>query len=114
MNTKNVLMFVVLSIGMLTALGATAMSQVEPAFADKNKKECEDNDNNNCNDETQKIEQEINCKIVNENENDDDSDDNRNRNGGGGDITCWNFAQNPDGGDAILDEDVFDPFALTS
>lgn len=108
MNTKNVLMFVVLSIGMLTALGATAISQVEPAFADKNKKECEDNNNNNCNDETQKNVQENNCKI--ENDNEDNSNGNTNTNT----LICWGVAQNPDGGDAILDEDVLDPFALTS
>ena len=101
-------MFVVLSTGMLTALGATAMSQVEPAFADKNKKECEDNDNNNCNDETQKNVQENNCKI--ENDNEDNSNGNTNTNT----LICWGLAQNPDGGDAILDEDVLDPFALTS
>jgi hypothetical protein len=99
MNTKNVLMFVVLSIGMLTALGATAMSQVEPAFADKNKKECEDNDNNNCNDETQKIVQENKCKI--ENENEDDSNGNTNTNT----LICWSLAQNPANGDASIDHD---------
>jgi hypothetical protein len=99
MNTKNVLMFVVLSIGMLTALGATAMSQVEPAFADKNKKECEDNDNNNCNDETQKIELENKCKT--ENDNEDDSNGNTNTNT----LICRSFAQNPDDGDAIVIDD---------
>jgi len=25
-----------------------------------------------------------------------------------GDIACWTFAQNPESGDAILDENVFD------
>jgi hypothetical protein len=99
MNTKNVLMFVVLSIGMLTALGATAMSQGEPAFADKNKKECEDNDNNNCNDETQKIVQENKCKI--ENDNEDDSNGNTNTNT----LICWSLAQNPANGDALIDHD---------
>lgn len=92
MNTKNVLMFVVLSIGMLTALGATAMSQVEPAFADKNKKECEDNDNNNCNDETQKAVNENKCKI--ENDNEDDSNGNTNTNT----LICESLAQNSDDG----------------
>ncbi|MFN2434891.1 MAG: hypothetical protein ABR515_05920 [Nitrososphaeraceae archaeon] len=102
MNTKNVLMFVVLSIGMLTALGATAMSQVEPAFADKNKKECEDNDNNNCNDENQKIVQENNCKI--ENDNEDDSRGNTNTNT----LICWSLTQNPANGDALIDHDLED------
>ncbi|MDW0236292.1 MAG: hypothetical protein QOA08_07960 [Nitrososphaeraceae archaeon] len=47
MNTKNVLTFVALSIGILTALTGTGISQVAPAFADK--EECEDNDDDNCN-----------------------------------------------------------------
>jgi hypothetical protein len=51
---------------------------------------------------------------VNEIENDDGSDSNSNGVNGNGDITCWNFAQNPDGGDAIVDDDLLDPFALTS
>ena len=63
MNTKNVLMFAALSIGILTALTGTE-SQVAPAFADK--EECEDNDDNNCNVRTHKIIQENNCKAVNE------------------------------------------------
>ena len=53
MKTKNVLMFVALSIGILTALTGTGLSQVAPAFADK--EECEDNDDNNCNERTHKI-----------------------------------------------------------
>ena len=64
MNTKNVLMFVALSLGILTALTGTGISQVAPAFADK--EECEDNDDNNCNERTHKITQEDNCKAVNE------------------------------------------------
>ena len=107
LNTKNVLMLVVLSAGLLTVLTGTAISQVQPAFAD-DEDECKDNGNDNCNEENQIIHQENNCKIVNDIENDDDSDDNSNGNNGNGDITCWNFAQNPAGGDAILDEDVFD------
>ena len=64
MKTKNVLMFVALSIGILTALTGTGLSQVAPAFADK--EECEDNDDNNCNERTHKIKQENNCKAENE------------------------------------------------
>ena len=30
---------------------------------------------------------------------------------GNGDITCWNFAQNPEGGDAIVDDEPLDIFA---
>jgi hypothetical protein len=51
---------------------------------------------------------------VNEIKNDDKSDDNSNGGNGNGDITCWNFAQNPEDGDAIVDEDVLDPFSLIS
>ena len=57
-------MFLALSIGILTALTGTGLSQVAPAFADK--EECEDNDDNNCNERTHKIIQEDNCKAVNE------------------------------------------------
>ena len=64
MKTKNVLMFVALSIGILTALTGTGLSQVAPAFADK--EECEDHDDNNCNERTHKIKQENNCKAENE------------------------------------------------
>ena len=58
------LTFVALSIGILTALTGTGISQVAPAFADK--EECEDNDDNNCNERTHKIIQEDNCKAVTE------------------------------------------------
>jgi len=61
------LMFVALSLVILTALTGTGISQVAPAFADK--EECEDNDDNNCNERTQKITQEDDCKAVNEFEN---------------------------------------------
>ncbi len=64
LNTKSVLMLVVLSAGMLTVLTGTGVSQVAPAFADKD--ECEDNDDNNCNVTNHKIIQENNCKAVNE------------------------------------------------
>jgi hypothetical protein len=57
-------MFAALSIGILTALTSTGISQVAPAFADK--EECEDNDDNNCNERTHKIIQENNCKSVSE------------------------------------------------
>lgn len=114
LNTKNVLILVVLSTGLLTVLTATAVSQVQPAFADKDEDECEDNDDFNCNEENQKVHQENNCKIVNEIKNKDKSDDDTNGGNGNGDITCWNFAQNPEDGAAIVDEDVLDPFSLIS
>lgn len=100
-------MLVVLSAGLLTVLTGTAISQVQPAFAD-DEEECNDNGDDNCNEENQIIHQENNCKIVNEVENDDGSDNNSNGANGNGDIPCWTFAQNPESGDAILDEDVFD------
>jgi hypothetical protein len=41
------------------------VSQIQPAFVDKdkNKEECEDNGDFNFNEETQKIHREINCKV---------------------------------------------------
>ena len=108
-------MFVVMSVGLLTVTG-TAISQVQPAFADKDE-ECEDNQNNSCNEETQKMHLENNCKIINENKNDDKSDGNSNGGNGNGDITCIILAQNPENGDAVVLFDLFppnlpDPFAL--
>ena len=40
-------MFVALSLGILTALTGTGISQVAPVFAET--EDCEDNDDNNCN-----------------------------------------------------------------
>ena len=53
-------MFAALSIGIFTALTGTGLSQVAPAFADRD--ECEDNDDNNCNERTHKIKQDNDCK----------------------------------------------------
>ncbi len=88
MNTKNMLMFVVLSAGMLTALSATMMSQAVPVFADK--KKCEDNKNNNCNDKriTQKIDVKNKCEIENENSHHSKRNDNDNH------LDCVNLAAN--------------------
>ena len=58
------LTFVALSLGILTALTGTGISQVAPAFADK--EECEDNDDNNCNERTHTIKQDDDCKVKNE------------------------------------------------
>ena len=103
-------MFAVLSVGILTALTATGMSQGQTAFAsEKNNKEryCTDNDNNNCNDVKQKIYQENNCKIVNENSNERHSDDNSNSiSTGDQELNCWNYAQNA-GQDATAQNDAF-------
>ena len=57
-------MFVALSLGILTALTGTGISQVVPAFADK--EECEDNGDDNCNERTHKIKQDNDCKAENE------------------------------------------------
>lgn len=98
LNMKNVSMLVMPSAGLLTVLTGTALSQVQPGFAD-DEEECNDNGDDNCNEESQIIHQENNCKIVNDIENDDDSDNNLNGENGNGDIICWNFAQNPQSGD---------------
>jgi|SRR4030095_2643897 hypothetical protein len=58
-------MFVALSLGILTALTGTGMSQVAPAFADK--EECEDNDDKNCNEK--EIEHTNDCGITVDNSN---------------------------------------------
>ena len=95
-------MLVVLSAGLLTVLAGNGVSTFVPIYAEDD--ECEDNGNNNCNQETQKVHQEVKCKIVNDVENDEGSDGNSNNNLGNGNIDCWNFAQNPQDGDAILDD----------
>lgn len=88
LNTKNVLMLVVLSAGLLTALIGTGVSYVAPLFAEED--ECEDNGDFNCNEETQKIHQENSCKVVGEIENGDKSDGNDMALSSSGDITCSN------------------------
>jgi hypothetical protein len=57
-------MLVVLSAGILTVLTGTGISQVAPAFADKD--ECNKNDDNNCNKTTHTIRQDDDCKAKNE------------------------------------------------
>jgi hypothetical protein len=93
LNTKTVLMLVVLSGGMLTALTGTGISQVTPAFADK--EECEDNDDDNCNERTHKVIQDDNCKAENEYEHigsmDNPTDNNQ--------FTCDNILEDPANGD---------------
>jgi hypothetical protein len=56
-------MFAVLSLGILTALIGTGISQVAPAFADKN--ECKNNDDHNCNERTHELKQDNGCKVEN-------------------------------------------------
>jgi hypothetical protein len=84
-----VLMFAVLSAGMLTGLTATGMSLGQTAFAKESDKD-------------QKIDQENHCKIVISNEHGDDNRQNDNDN----DLTCQNLAQNAKN-DASVDGDPF-------
>jgi hypothetical protein len=107
LNTKTVLMLVVLSGEMLTALTGTGISQVAPAFADK--EECEDNDDDNCNERTHKIIQENNCKAVNEFEHigtlGSPTNDNR--------FTCSNTLDDPANGDDNLFDLTQPPITTT-
>jgi hypothetical protein len=84
-----VLMFAVLSAGMLTGLTATGMSLGQTAFASESDKD-------------QKIDQENHCKIVISNEHGDDNRQNDNDN----DLTCQNLAQNAKN-DASVDGNPF-------
>ena len=102
LNTKNVLMLVVLSAGILTVLTGTGVSQVAPAFADK--EECEDNDDNNCNERTHKIIQENNCKAENEYEKIGSIGSTTNNN----QFVCLNILTSPANGD----DNVFGDSAL--
>ena len=95
LNTRNVLMLVVLSAGMLTGLTATGMSLGQTAFATE--RSGYDQDKN------QKIDQENNCKIVIENRHGNDNEQNDNENN----LNCQNQAQNAQG-DNSVDGDPFD------
>ncbi|CAN5588683.1 hypothetical protein BH18THE1_BH18THE1_01020 [soil metagenome] len=106
LNAKRILMLVVLSAGMLTALTGTGISQVAPAFADK--EECEDNEDDNCNERTHKIIQENNCKAVNEFEHIDTLGSPTNDNL----FTCTNGLDSPANGDDNL-FDLTQPPGLT-
>ena len=59
-ETKNMLMLVILSGGILTGVTGT-MIQATPVFAETD--DCEDNDDKNCNERSQDIEQENNCRV---------------------------------------------------
>ena len=106
------LMFVALSIGILTALTRTGLSQLAPAFADK--EECEDNDDNNCNERTHKIKQDNDCKAVNEYKHIDSMGSPVNNN----QFDCTNTLTSPANGDdnEFIDEvfidEVFGPTTL--
>ena len=97
LNTKNVLILVVLSAGILTVLTGTGLSQVAPAFADK--EECEGNDDNNRNERTHKIIPENNCLAENEYEKIGYMGSTTNNN----EFACTNVLTSPANGD----DDVF-------
>jgi hypothetical protein len=86
-------MFVALSLGILTALTGTGISQVAPAFADK--EECENNDDDNCNERTSKIKQDDDCKAVNEYEHLGTQGNTENNN----QFSCDNILEDPANGD---------------
>jgi hypothetical protein len=102
MNTKNVLMLVVLSAGILTALTGTGLSQLAPAFADKG--ECNHNGDRNCNETTHKITQDGDCKAENSYEKIGNMGASTNNN----DFTCTNVLTSPANGD----DNVFGDSAL--
>jgi len=82
-------MFVALSLGILTALTGTGISQVAPAFADK--EECEDNDDKNCNEK--EIELKNDCGIEVDNR---DNNQGNSQNNGPLNTECSEFAANTD------------------
>ena len=127
LDTKTVMLLVVLSGGLLTTLTGTAVSQIQPVFADKDEDECEDNGDFNCNEENQKVHQEIKCKVDGSIENGDKSDENSMSLSSTGTLNCLNLTENPQNGNVIEDEfppnsiapTIFeeipsDPFAATT
>jgi hypothetical protein len=90
LKTKNVLMLVVLSAGMLTALTGTGVSQLQSEFADEDD-ECEENDDKNCN--KKETEQTNDCRIEVDNSNNEGG---TSENNGGLSTLCSDFAANPD------------------
>src|SRR6476660_9886344 len=107
MNTKYVLMLVILSGGMLTGLTA-AMIQATPVYADTG--DCKDNKDHNCNTSNRdlKIEQENNCKVKDGggNANGGDAKDDSGDGGDGGEgsdnddaFKCSNSILQPNTGD---------------
>ena len=105
MDTKNLLMVAVLSVGMLAGLAATTI-QATPVFADKD--ECEKNSDNNCNeikDRGQSITQENDCHAKDNSGRGGDTGDNSGNggsgNGGNNDnaFECKNVLEQPNTGD---------------
>lgn len=95
MNTKKMGVFVILAVGMITAITATTLSFAVPVMAegdhhDEDGKKCKNNDDNNCNDEhkTQKIYAKNECEVENYNKDHSKNNDNINE------LTCITDAQN--------------------
>jgi hypothetical protein len=99
-------MFIALSLGILTALTGTGISQVAPTFADK--EECEDNDDNNCNERTHKILQDNDCKAKNEYEKIGSMGAHTNNN----DFVCTNVLTSPANGDDNVFGDIHFPLTM--
>ena len=104
-ETKNLLMLVILSGGILTGLAGT-MIQAAPVYADT--EDCKDNDDDNCNttkDRAQEITQENNCSA-------DSGSANGGSGGGGGGSTgsndnrfvCTNTLLDPNTGNDAFNE----------
>jgi hypothetical protein len=110
MNTKNVLMLIMLSAGMLTGLTATMM-QATPVFADK--EECQKSSDNNCNeikDRGQSITEENDCYVKdNSGRGGDAGDESGNGGSGSGDnnnnfFSCDNTVDEPNTGNHAFSE----------
>jgi hypothetical protein len=102
-ETKNLLMLVILSGGILTGLTGT-MIQAAPVYADT--EDCEDNDDENCNttdDRAQKITQENNCRVEDGSGSADGDDGGAGGSTGGNDnrFECTNNLVEPNTGDAF-------------
>ena len=110
-GTKNVLMLVILSAGLLTAITSTGTSLIAPAFAETD--DCEDNDDNNCNENerTQRIHQENDCSVENTGNANGGSGDGGGTGGAGGSagspsFSCSNSLTEPNTGDDAFSEIV--------
>jgi hypothetical protein len=102
-ETKNLLMLVILSGGILTGLTGT-MIQAAPVYADT--EDCEDNDDENCNttdDRAQKITQENNCRVEDGSGSADGGDGGAGGSTGNNDnrFECTNNLVEPNTGDAF-------------
>jgi len=103
-ETYNKLMFVVLSVTILTALtAATGSSVITAAFADK--KHCEDNGDNNCNhtERNQKLTAKNECEIENTNKHHSSHNDNDNV------LVCTNEAANLRDSPVVGNASIFGP-----